>query len=396
MKNSVLFAFALTTAIGSATAQPTVDVVLADNGNNQLEVRLRPTGSFDGVISNLVFTLRWQEQMSPALSMIGLIHPQSEYLPIGPLPLLNAGNGFQYRTFNAVALVPMQDLGRSWEGGVEYPVCTLDVLIPGVEVQLINDAFTTTNNRDYFVSLNGLPRTGAIYNSVIPSVHAMAVNSGNGYMDVLLTPEADYFGWVNSIDFTLRWPAGSGSFGAIVQEAPMQTILPMAKVGGEVTEGGFTYQRFHGNGNMSLAVGQSVFLANEDHRIMRLPIVGEMVDAAVASDGWTSTNEGAYDIVLNGIASAGGTDESTTSTGPLFQDIIPQMMVVGDELRVHTAANGQGFLVLSLLSANGQPIMQRRAKWGVLERFNLAGLPAGMYMLKANFEQGQVARRFVY
>jgi hypothetical protein len=396
MKNRVFSGLAALGIAGSACAQPIVDIVLAENGNSQIEVRLRPHGPFDGVISNVVFTLRWQEQLSPALSMVGLVHPQSEYLPIAASAIVNGGNGYQYRTFSAVSFAPMNDFGYAWEGGIEYPVCTLDVLAPGAEVAIVNDEFTQAFNRNYFVSLNGLPRTGAIYQSVIPPVHAMALNNGNGFIDVLLTPDADYFGWVNSIDFTLRWPANGASLGAIEQPQPIGAALPISKAGAEVESGGYIYQRFNGAGSMSLGTAQCGWTANEDHVILRMPITGSVADATVADDAWTTANNGAYSILLNGTPSAGGTDESFASTGPQFHEIIPQMQIVGEELRVHTTANGQGSLVLTVLSANGQPVAQRRAKWGVIERFSLAGWASGMYVLKANFEQGQVARRFVY
>jgi len=395
MIKRVLCAFVSCCVGFGLAAQPIINVTLADNGNNQLEVRLRSSGPFNGVVSGVVFTLRWQETFGPALSVYEPVWPQSEYLPISSTDIVNGGNGYLYRTYNAVAFSPMSEFERAWEGGMEYPVCVMDILTPGVEVFLGNDDFTAANNRDYFISLNGVERTGIVFPSPIPQVSAMAVNSGNGFIDVLLTPESDYFGWVNSIDFTLRWPANGSSLGAIVQDAAISEALPLEKVGPEVALNGFTYQRFHGEGTSSLARAQQSWLGNEDHIIMRLPITGSIADATVADDQWTSAHEGTYGIMLNGQPRAGGTDENSASAGPSFSEVIPSMQVVSDELHVSTAIGGSGTLVLSVLNAAGQPMMNMRAKWGTTHRINMATWPAGMYILRAQTDAGSTARRFL-
>lgn len=398
MKLKPFLAFGAFGIAASSLAQqlPHVDITLADNGADQLEVRIRPTADFNQMASNLVFTLRWQEQFGPALTPVAPVYPQSEYLPLSTMDLMNGGNGFLYRTFSAVAMAPMSEFGAAWQGGVEYPVCTLDVLTPGVEVILGNDDFTTANNRDFFMSLNGVDRTGGFFESPVPGVRASAVNSGNGYIDVLLTPEDDYFGWVNEIGFTLRWPANGSNLGAIIQTDAMLENLPIAKVGPEITLNGFTYQRFHGEGTRSLAVSHLGWTSNEDHQLLRIPVIGAIADATVADDAWTSTNDGAYSIVLNGQQRADGTDELLTSTGPVFAEVIPAMQVVGDELRVTTSPNGSGTLLLTVLNASGQPIAQHRAKWGVVERISLSGVSSGIYVLRASTTAGPAARRFLY
>lgn len=395
MKRATTLAAILGSIGLSSMAQPVVDITLADNGNNQLEVRLRPNGPFNHVVSNVVFTLRWQETFGPALSVFEPTWPQSEYLPLSSTAIENPGNGYLYRTYNAVALSPMHAFDRAWEGGMEYPVCVMNVLTPGVEVFLGNDEFTSANNRDYFVSLNGLDRTGSVFPSPVAPVSAKAINSGNGFMDVLLTPESDYFGWVNEIDFTLRWPANGSSLGAIIQDDAIAEAMPIEKVGPEVTADGQTYQRFHGEGASSLARAQLAWFANEDHLVLRLPIIGSMADAAVADDAWTSQNEGAYSILLNGQQMAGGTDDLSASNGPAFSEVIPAMQVVGDELHVSTSPNGTGALLLTVLNSAGQPVAGLRAKWGTTHRINMATWPSGIYILRAQTDQGIAARRFL-
>jgi hypothetical protein len=378
----------------NSLAEQRIDITLADNGNNQLEVRLRPTGPFNDVVSGVVFTLRWQETFGPALSLFEPTWPQSEFLPLSSSPVVSPGNGYMYRTYSAVGLVPMHELDQAWEGGMEYPICVMNILTPGVQVTLCNDSYTAVSNRDFYVSLNGSNKTGIIYESPVPAVSAKAITAGDGYIDVLLSPEADYFGWVNAIDFTLRWPANSASLGSIVQDEAYTEALPIAKVGPEVTVNGYAYQRFHGAGTLSLARAQLGWLANEDHVVARLPIIGANVDATVADDAWTAANNGEYSILLNGAQSAGGTDEISTGTGPAFQELIPAMQVVGDELQVRTSPDGSGTLALTVLNAAGQHLSTAPAQWGATQRISLAAWPTGVYILNVRTDTGMVARRF--
>lgn len=378
----------------SGTAQPVVDITMADNGNNQLEIRLRPNGSFANIVSNVVFTLRWQEELGPALSLIQPVYPASEYLPLGQSAIINGGNGYLYRTFTSVSLSPLSDFGVSWEGGIEYPLCTIDVLAPGVDVFLGNDAYTAANNRNFYLSLNGVNRTGTVFESPRPTVNAMAVNSGNGYIDVLLTPGTDFFGWVNSVDFTLRWTAGA-TLGEVWQDENVSENLPIAKVGVPTTIDGFTYQRFHGTGASSLAVAALGWTANEDHLLIRLPVSGNPGEPVVANDSWTQANEGTYSIFLNGYQQAGETDDLSTDIVIPFSDVVTNMHVQGDQLNLTLASGPEGMVLIQVINSSGQFMAKLRAKWGTTPSISMAGWAAGIYTLRITTDFGYTARRFV-
>lgn len=386
-----LVALSLATAV---SAQPTVDITMADNGNNQLEIRLRPNGPFSSIVSNVVFTLRWQEELGPALSLIQPVYPASEYLPLGQSAIVNGGNGYLYRTFTSVSLSPLSDFGVAWEGGIEYPLCTIDVLSPGVDVFLGNDAFTAANNRNYFLSLNGIQRTGAVFESPRPTVSAMATNSGNGWIDVLLTPGTDFFGWVNSIDFTLRWPSGA-TIGEVWQDPAVAANLAIAKVGEATTVDGFSYQRFQGTGTSSLAVAGLGWTANEDHLLMRLPVAGIAGEPVVANDPWTQSNDGTYSLILNGYQQAGETDDLSTDIIIPFSEVVTNMHMQGDLLHLTLANGPEGMVNIHVLNSSGQFMARAKAKWGTTHSISTAGWAAGVYTLRITTDFGYTARRFV-
>lgn len=380
---------------GTVCAQPIVDITMADNGSGQLEIRLRPDGDFNELVSNVVFTLRWQEQFGPALSMIDLVYPQSEYLPVAPSSVVNGGNGYLYRTYSAVAFSPMHDFGHSWTAGMEYPICTLQVLTPGVTPELVNDAFTASNNRNYFVSMNGLSRTGVIYPDAPPVVNAMAVNTGTGYMEVRLMPETAYFGWVNEIDFTVRWPAAGGSLGAIEQDEAIASALPMEKTGPEVTIGGFTYQRFHGTGQHSLAVAGIGWFAQEEAILMRLPVAMGMGEPVVAADSWTATEGADYALLLNGQPRAGTTDDDLNTLVQEEVELISGLTVMPEALRVQLNTGSTGTAQLMVMNACGQLVARSSAWVPGSARIDLSSLAPGPYTLVAATAEGRAARRFI-
>lgn len=381
---------------GAVLAQPHVDITMADNGAGQLEIRLRPDGDFNELVSNVVFTIRWQEQYGPALSMIDLVYPQSEFLPLAPTPLVNGGNGYLYRTFNAVALSTMSEFGHSWVGGMEYPVCTLQVLTPGVTPEIVNDAFTQVNNRNFFVSLNGISRTGSIYPDAPPLVNALAVNNGAGSIEVRLSPESNYFGWVNSVDFAVRWPATGANLGEIVQDNVLASLLPVQKIGPEVVQSGFVYQRFHGAGSGSLAVSGTGWFNDNQVVLMQIPIIGSMGEPVVADDPWTQANAADYSIVLNGQQRAGQTDDDLSTGLDQEVNLITRLTISEEYVSVLLAKQDGNGVALSLLNASGQLLEQQASMNSGSATFSLAGLAHGVYTLVATAGTASGSYRFVH
>jgi hypothetical protein len=381
---------------GGLLAQPNVDITLVNNGHDQLEVRLRPDGPFDGIISSISFTLRWQEEFGPALSLIDLVPPQSYYLPVGPSPMVNGGNGYLYRSYAAFPVVTLADLEEAWEQGKEYTICTLDILVPGTEVVLADDAFTGANNRDYYISLNGLDRTGMIFDSAIPPVATKAEVAQDGSMEVRMMPEADFFGWVNGIDLTVRWPANGTTLGLIEQSDALSACIPMEKVGAEITHEGYTYQRFHGEGTNSLAVSQTGWLAEEESVLMRLPILGEIMDPVVANDAWTAANSGNYEIRLNGRPSAGTTDELTTGVASMVTDAAPIFHAEGSDLFVRLPADLKGPVQVNVVNSAGQLIEQLQSASGTEVHLPFATRAPGVHMIQVITEQGVHTYRYLH
>ncbi|MCW5898838.1 MAG: T9SS type A sorting domain-containing protein [Flavobacteriales bacterium] len=170
MKRLLLIASLPLTFMGGVMAQPsTVDIDLVEGtGGNQLLVRLRYNGgSFGEVLSNLQFTIRWPN--NAATLPVGTAFCTGAAFPIGPSATVIDG-GFKYRTWNSVATAQLQwDPDEDGGCGFVFPAnewVTVLTINPGsnaalcTEFQIVNDAFTAANNRNYFVSLNGNANNG--------------------------------------------------------------------------------------------------------------------------------------------------------------------------------------------------------------------------------------------
>ena len=389
-----LFSTLITAISATASlAQPTVDITLANNGNGQLEVRLRPDGPFNGVVSSISFTLHWNETFGPALELLEPSYPVYEYIPVAPSALVSDGNGTLYRTITAFGTVLMSDFGQAWTAGNEYTICTFDILEPDVEVSIENNAYTTANNRDYFLSLNGEARTGAPFESAIPAVSALAQATGTGSVDVVLTPDAAFFGWVSSVNLTLRWPANGATLGQLVQSPEMAATIPMEKVGAETMNGGFVHQRFHGEGLGSLAHLATGWAA-APQTLFSIAANGNLQIVDVAADAYTASIDGSYAVLLNSEPRAGTTDDQTIG---LDEASAPgaQLIVTPDHLIVSTPNPGKA--ELRITSSNGALVARYTVNSAGTgnERIAIGALGSGVYTATLLTGSGAISKRFI-
>jgi len=148
----------------SAFAQlPLVDATLVDNGNNELEVRVRPDGFFDGLFSSIVFTIKWDAADGANLGSITQPLPADEYISINKSGAEQNDMGDRYQVFAGFGFTPLSNVPFSWTAGNEYVLMTIPVINGSSTFELLNNSWTAVNNADYYVSLNGLDRTGVLY-----------------------------------------------------------------------------------------------------------------------------------------------------------------------------------------------------------------------------------------
>jgi len=159
------FLLALTAFIGytASMAQQSVDIGLYEAENGALEVRLTPTNDFDGVLSNLSFTLAWDNTTSATLGT-----PQQDFttrrvaavVPSGGVHIVGTT---RYRIYTVVGLTSLSEAGLQWEAGRSYVLASFPVS-GRVSVELATDAWVRDphNNGEFYVSVGGVNATGSV------------------------------------------------------------------------------------------------------------------------------------------------------------------------------------------------------------------------------------------
>ncbi len=172
-------ALALVAFFAPAQGQSPVDIGLRSAGD-RLEVVVRPGTDFSGIVSSVVFTIRWERSTG-----VGLGEIEQEGTPVQYLPVQRSGDvhqvgGYDYQVFAGFGTRPMHTLNTAWTAAKEYVIATIPVQ-GDASFELVNDAWTNepTNNADFYLALGGTDRTGMIYKGI-----AAATGDGN----VLIQP----------------------------------------------------------------------------------------------------------------------------------------------------------------------------------------------------------------
>lgn len=172
----------------SAQAQMQVDIGLYESEKG-LEVRLRPTESFTGVVSAVVFTIRWENNGGGALSELEQKRAPQMYLPTTRSGPVTQDGPYSYQIYAGFGMDLMEDLDFAWEAGKEYTIANIPVA-PGARYELVNDDWTRENNGDYYLSLGGEDRTGEIYKKSVGTgsqvPFSITPNPSNGQFTVVI------------------------------------------------------------------------------------------------------------------------------------------------------------------------------------------------------------------
>lgn len=173
------FAVATLAAFSPAQSQSPVDIGLRSAGD-RLEVVVRPGNDFSGIVSSVVFTLRWQRSAGVSLGEIEQEGAPSQYIPVQRSGEVREVGDQDYQVFAGFGTRPMHTLSTAWSASKEYVIATIPVQ-GDATFELVNDVWTNeaTNNADYYLSLGGVDRTGLIYKGI-----AAATGDGN----VLIQP----------------------------------------------------------------------------------------------------------------------------------------------------------------------------------------------------------------
>ena len=168
-----LLVFSILSGYGSAQHQ--LDIGLFPSATpNVLELRVRSAQTFQFVVSEITFTIRWETASGATLGPIS--QPSCPTQTIGLVASgdgeVNVG-GFRYKTFSGFGGMQLQQCGTqsgyNWPAGQEVVIATFPVSnVTGcANFNIVNDSYTNANNKDYYSSFGGAPVTGVIFSSPV-------------------------------------------------------------------------------------------------------------------------------------------------------------------------------------------------------------------------------------
>lgn len=149
---------------------PAVDISAVAVPGDQVEIRLRPDASFNGVLSSVVFTLEWPEAGGATLDAPLQDVPQVQYCYVAPSGTGHQQDGRRFQVYAGFGTVPLSNLGAAWQAGQEVVLCRVPVIGGPASVSISTAAWTAANNGSYYISLNGEDRTGSIYGAGATSI----------------------------------------------------------------------------------------------------------------------------------------------------------------------------------------------------------------------------------
>jgi hypothetical protein len=151
-------------AMSGIAQLPTVDITMVPSGPDQLEVRMRPDAYFDGLFAAIVFTVRWEATSAATLSDFISTPEVADYNMYPDVSgEMGEANGSKYLVYAGFGSSSLLSEGQSWTAGEEFVLGHFTVSGGEADFEIVNDDWTQANNGDYYVSLNGVDRTGVIY-----------------------------------------------------------------------------------------------------------------------------------------------------------------------------------------------------------------------------------------
>jgi hypothetical protein len=160
---ALLFCGMLHTTATVHAQLPTVDITSIVLPTNEVEVRIRPDATFNGVFSSIVFTLRWDVGESLSLGDVLQDIPQLQYCTITKSGTEQVSGPSRYQIFVGFGSIPLTSLSTFWQADQEVVLCRIPIVGTAGPISLMEDNWTTSNNGDFYTSLNGEDRTGLIY-----------------------------------------------------------------------------------------------------------------------------------------------------------------------------------------------------------------------------------------
>ncbi len=166
-------------------AQNNIDIGIFNSSQpGQFEIRLKPNYNVSLYLTNLQFTVKWPIQPNFNLNYNGATAPYS----------VLAQGQYQSGGYNYWVFVSPGGSLLNMTSGTEYICAAFSFTQPScVSFEIAADSWTAQNNGDFYIEINGLPKTGTIYSPSISYTNSVsAAGSITGLLNNCQGNQAEY------------------------------------------------------------------------------------------------------------------------------------------------------------------------------------------------------------
>jgi hypothetical protein len=193
LKRALMLWSVLLLAVPMTLHAQTVELGITENPSDQLEVRFKPSASFNGLASGSSFTIRWTDIPSVSFGTPVFVDATvAEYMTGSPSLTFPGGGistttngGYKYTNFTTFSVTALSDVGASWSANTEVAIIRIPVINPTnacVTFEVLNDSYTTANNLEWYVALNGFDsqngfitgKTSSTFDDQLPTISCPA------------------------------------------------------------------------------------------------------------------------------------------------------------------------------------------------------------------------------
>ena len=213
--NSLLLATHICAWSCTAVAQPTVDIGLYPGAPGFVELRITPDSDFSGLLSALSFTVGRTDDWSGRPMTLEQTDAMRQLVALGPSGGEHIVGAERYRIFSGIGTNTITSSGQVLRGGISHTIATFRTTHDD-HLRIVNDdwAKDRKHNGAFYVSLNGLDRTGQVQDGPV-------LTDGVDGLSVRITPNP-WSGGPLTVDVL---GAGNGAVRIDLADAEGRTIL---------------------------------------------------------------------------------------------------------------------------------------------------------------------------
>lgn len=130
--------------------------------SSDLTVYLLPSDDFDGIVSNIQFSIR-SDNPQISYGNVEQLDSIRKYIPMQKAGSIHQVGNYSYQKFAGFGLTSIAATNSQWHQMDTISLLKIQPSNLSAKFEIVNDSWTQSNNGDYYAELNAQPHTGSIH-----------------------------------------------------------------------------------------------------------------------------------------------------------------------------------------------------------------------------------------